>query len=184
MEILSHGSTRSGSFPFSCRGRSNSSRKGATDSPASSRRRIPISCKNANTARRIAHILAARCFLHCPDIPEDRFHVMAQAGCMIVPCRPELGDDVVSSWRFPRCPQDPPPSTRWACISLAVHILPADMPVQSGTAWQHWRCAGNSRLPENRHRYTPHETEWEFCLLLSCRCLAQIAVLPSCSTWC
>ena len=33
---------------------------------------------------------------------------------MLVPYRPELGDDVVSSWRFPRCPQDPPLCMRWA----------------------------------------------------------------------
>ena len=92
MWILFHRSTCSRSFPFSCRGRSGSSRKDAAGFPASSRRRIDISCKNANTARRIAHMFEPRCSLHCPDIPEDRFHVMAQAGCILVPYRPELGD--------------------------------------------------------------------------------------------
>ncbi len=132
------------SFPFSCRGRSNSSHKDATESPASSRRRIAIFCKNANTARRIAHTLAARCFLHCPDIPKDRFHVMAQAGCMLVPYRPELGDDVISSWCFPRCPQDPPPSTHWACISPAAHI-----PGASG------RLSGSGAMDVSRYSCRP-----------------------------
>ena len=115
-------------------------------------RRLAVLRINVNPAGGIAQIFAARRFLHCPDIPEDRFHVMAQTGCMLVPHRPKLSNDVVSLRRFLRCSHDPSPSTRSACISPAARILPVGMPAPFGTAWRHWQYVGNSRLPENRRR--------------------------------